>query len=123
MLLVSAMFWCQRASDTSLSLTIGSKGELLGSFSGTSIVLARNADTRELSSGASIAVGAESLTKELGLRKATPESTNISRANSVKGDVGETSGNVTSFKRLTSTTRTRAQWRPRLEGTTDLKGY
>ena len=30
-----------------------------------------------------------SLTKELGLRKATPESTNISRANSVKGDVGE----------------------------------
>lgn len=61
MLLVSAMFWCQRASDTSLSLTIGSKGELLGSFSGTSIVLARNADTRELSSGASVAVGAESL--------------------------------------------------------------
>jgi hypothetical protein len=106
MLLVSAMFWCQRASDTSLYLTIGSKGELLGSFSGTSIVLARNADTRELSSGASIAVGAESLTKELGLRKATPESTNTSRANSVKGDVGETSGNVTSFKRLTSTTRT-----------------
>jgi hypothetical protein len=36
-----------------------------------------------------IAVGAESLTKEFGLRKATPESTNISRANSVKGDVGE----------------------------------
>jgi hypothetical protein len=33
----------------------------------------------------------ESLTKELGLRKATPESTNISRANGVKGDVGETS--------------------------------
>jgi hypothetical protein len=39
--------------------------------------------------GAVIAVGAESLTKELGLRKATPESTNISRANSVKCDVGE----------------------------------
>src|SRR2546423_15021088 len=52
--------------------------------------------------GAIIALGAESLTKELGLRKATLESTNISRANSVKGDVGENlSGNVTSFKRLT----------------------
>jgi hypothetical protein len=39
--------------------------------------------------GTAIAVGAESLTKELGLRKATSESINISRANSVKGDVGE----------------------------------
>ena len=39
-----------------------------------------------LTMGATIAVGAESLTKELGLRKATSESTNISRANSVKGD-------------------------------------
>jgi hypothetical protein len=39
--------------------------------------------------GVVITVGAESLTKEFGLRKATSESTNISRANSVKGDVGE----------------------------------
>jgi hypothetical protein len=39
--------------------------------------------------GATIAVGGESLAKELGLRKATPESTNTSRANGVKGDVGE----------------------------------
>jgi hypothetical protein len=45
----------------------------------------------QYSTGAIIAVGAESLTKELGLRKATPESTNISRANSVKGNVGEAS--------------------------------
>jgi protein-tyrosine phosphatase len=39
-----------------------------------------------LTMGATIAVGAESLKKELGLRKETPESTNISRANSLKYD-------------------------------------
>jgi protein-tyrosine phosphatase len=39
-----------------------------------------------LTVGATIAAGAESLTKELGLRKETPESTNISRANSLKDD-------------------------------------
>ena len=36
--------------------------------------------------GATMAMGAESMTKELGLRKETPESTNISRANSIRGD-------------------------------------
>jgi hypothetical protein len=39
--------------------------------------------------GVTITVGAESLTKELGLRTVTPESTKISQANSVKGDVGK----------------------------------
>ena len=39
-----------------------------------------------LTVGATIAVGAESLTKELGLRKVMPESTDISRANSFKGE-------------------------------------
>jgi protein-tyrosine phosphatase len=43
-----------------------------------------------LTMGATVAVGAESLTKELGLRKETPESTNISRANSFKGDEEQT---------------------------------
>jgi protein-tyrosine phosphatase len=42
-----------------------------------------------LTMGASIAVGADSLTKELGLRKEAPESTNISRANSIKGERAE----------------------------------
>ena len=41
-----------------------------------------------LTVGASIAVGAEMMKKELGLRKETPESTNISRANSIR-DNGE----------------------------------
>jgi protein-tyrosine phosphatase len=39
-----------------------------------------------LTVGATIAVGAETMKKELGLRKETPESTNISRANSIKGN-------------------------------------
>ena len=41
-----------------------------------------------LTVGASIAMGAEMMKKELGLRKETPESTNISRANSIR-DNGE----------------------------------
>jgi hypothetical protein len=48
-LLVSASFWCQNASGTSLSLTIGFKGELLGPFSGTSIVLVSEMLTPEAS--------------------------------------------------------------------------
>lgn len=39
-----------------------------------------------LTVGASIAVGAEMMKKELGLRKERPESTNISRANSTRGN-------------------------------------
>ena len=42
-----------------------------------------------LTMGATIAVGTESLTKELGLRKTMAESTNVSRATSVKGDEQE----------------------------------
>jgi protein-tyrosine phosphatase len=42
-----------------------------------------------LTVGASIAAGAETMEKKLGLRKETPESTNISRANSIKGNGGQ----------------------------------
>ena len=45
-----------------------------------------------LTMGATIAVGTESLTKELGLRKQEPESANVSRANSIKN------GHVEPFK-------------------------
>jgi protein-tyrosine phosphatase len=39
-----------------------------------------------LTVGATIAAGAETMKKELGLRKETPESTDISRANSIRGN-------------------------------------
>jgi hypothetical protein len=39
--------------------------------------------------GANITIGVELLTKELDLRKATPESINTSRVNDVKGDIEE----------------------------------